>query len=80
MYRKTLLASVGAIVLGGSTALAADLPMTLPPPPVPVFTWTGIYVGGQIGCAWGRGNLNYSGYDPFDAISFDTGVSAAPRG
>ena len=80
MYRKTLLASVGAIVLGGSTALAADLPMTPPPPPVPVFTWTGIYVGGQIGYAWGSGNLNYSGYDPFDAISFDTGVSAAPRG
>ena len=36
--------------------MAADLPSPAPPPvylpPVPIFTWTGIYVGGQIGYAW----------------------------
>ena len=49
MYRKFLLASVGALALTGSAALAADLPSRAPPPvylpPAPIFTWTGIYVG-----------------------------------
>jgi opacity protein-like surface antigen len=48
--RKFLLASVGAITLVGP-ALAADLPP--PPPPPPVFSWTGFYLGAQIGYAWG---------------------------
>jgi outer membrane immunogenic protein len=74
MYRKILLASVGAIALTGSAALAADLPSRAPPPvylpPAPIFTWTGIYIGGQIGYAWASGNNNFSGFDPF----FNTGT------
>jgi len=62
MIRKLLLASVGAIALTGS-ALAADLPSRAPPPvylpPVPIFTWTGIYVGGQIGYAWGQDHNDF---------------------
>ena len=61
MVRKFLLASVGAIALAGS-AFAADLPSRAPPPvyipPAPIFTWTGIYIGGQIGYAWGTNNVN----------------------
>ena len=52
MIRKFLLASVGAIALSGSAALAA-VPRARPPPvylpPVPIFT-------GQIGYAWTSGN------------------------
>jgi outer membrane immunogenic protein len=48
MLRKLLLSSVAATAMIGS-ALAADLPSRRPPPPVvplvPVFTWTGFYVG-----------------------------------
>jgi outer membrane immunogenic protein len=59
MIRKFLMASASAVVLTGS-AVAADLPTRAPPPvyipPVPIFTWTGIYVGGQIGYAWGNQN------------------------
>ena len=55
MYRKILLASVGAIALTGSAAFAADLPYQAPPPvyvpPPPIFTWTGFYIGGQVGYA-----------------------------
>ena len=69
MYRKFLLASVGALALTGSAALAADLPSRAPPPvylpPAPIFTWTGIYVGGQVGYAWTSGNNQFTGFDPF---------------
>ena len=63
MIRNFFPASVAAIALTGSVALAADLPMTPPPPPVPVFTWTGIYVGGQVGYAWTSGNLDFTRFD-----------------
>lgn len=63
MQKKILLASLGACVLSGSTALAADL-LPPPPPPPPPFTWTGVYVGGQIGYAWGAGTFDSTGFDP----------------
>ena len=63
MRRQILLASVGAIAIAGS-AFAADLPYRGPPPvyapPPPIFTWTGIYIGGQVGYAWGS--------DPIDEV------------
>lgn len=58
MIRKFLLSSVTLVVIGG-TAFAADLPSrrappVYVPPPIPVFSWTGLYVGGQVGYAWGQ--------------------------
>jgi outer membrane immunogenic protein len=50
------LASVGAAALAGS-AVAADLPSRPAPfiaPPPPIFSWTGLYVGGSVGYAWGK--------------------------
>jgi outer membrane immunogenic protein len=76
MYRKLLLASVGAIALTGSAAFAADLPSRAPPPvylpPPPIFTWTGFYIGGQVGYAWGTGANNFTGFvgDTFVNTSF----------
>jgi outer membrane immunogenic protein len=58
MCKQFLLASVGAIALAGS-AFAADL--APPPPPPPPFTWSGVYLGGQIGYAWGKDNVSWSG-------------------
>ena len=78
MRRQFLLASVGTIALTGS-AFAADLPIS-PPPPVPIFTWTGAYIGGQIGYAWDSGNLNYSGFDPRTGLAFTTGLGGSPNG
>ncbi|MFZ3328878.1 MAG: outer membrane beta-barrel protein [Methylocella sp.] len=67
MYRKFLLASVGAIALTGSAAFAADLPSRAPPPvylpPPPIFTWTGFFIGGQVGGAWGTGGSSFTAFD-----------------
>jgi outer membrane immunogenic protein len=86
MYRKILLASVGAVALSGSAALAADLPSRAPPPvylpPPAIFTWTGIYVGGQIGYAWTSGNNNFTGFDPFfnTGTFLSTSIGGTPSG
>jgi len=44
-----------AMVAGGS-AVAADMPLKAPPPPVPVYTWTGCYVGLSGGESFGHAN------------------------
>ncbi|QXX76485.1 outer membrane protein [Methylovirgula sp. HY1] len=57
MFCRILLTTAAAVAFGG-TALAADLPTTKGPPvytpPPPIFTWSGVYIGGQVGYAWGR--------------------------
>jgi outer membrane immunogenic protein len=55
--KKFLLATVGlvALVSVGSPASAADMAVKAPPPPpVPIFSWTGFYIGGNGG--WGQSN------------------------
>lgn len=59
MFRKFLLTTAAVAAFAG-TAAAADLPsrrappVYLPPPPIPVFTWTGLYIGGQVGYEFGH--------------------------
>jgi outer membrane immunogenic protein len=56
-------------------AYAADLPPAAPPPMAPAyvpapppFTWTGIYVGGNIGWGWTSVNLTDTGPGPFGQV------------
>ncbi len=58
MIRKVLLSTVAMIAISG-TAFAADLPSrrappVFVPPPIPVFSWTGFYIGGQVGYGFGN--------------------------
>jgi outer membrane immunogenic protein len=57
MFCKFLMASAGAVALVGP-ALAADLPVQPPIYAPPPFSWTGIYLGGQIGYAWDNNNAS----------------------
>lgn len=53
---------VSLVVLGATSAGAADmLSSKLPPaPPLPaLFSWTGFHAGGQIGYAWGSGKTRF---------------------
>src|SRR5262245_32622239 len=56
-----LIAAVSIIALT-QIASAADLPRKAPaytPPPPPVYSWTGFYVGGNIGYGWGNGDTDF---------------------
>ena len=68
--KRFLLAS--AVVLGiAGTASAADLRVRAPvaPLPVPLFSWTGCYIGGHVG--YGKGQTN-------DRVTFDDVNVATP--
>jgi outer membrane immunogenic protein len=80
MSSKTSLACAGAFAAAATfagTAFAADL--APPPPPVPIFTWTGLYVGGQIGYAWGQDPVTWSGISNDDELAAGT-FSHTPQG
>jgi outer membrane immunogenic protein len=80
MLRRFLLASVGAAALAGS-AVAADLPSRPAPfiaPPPPIFSWTGLYLGGSVGYAWGNDRAALS--VPFAADPFYATYGANPSG
>jgi outer membrane immunogenic protein len=79
MSPKTSLACAGAVAAAAiftTPAFAAELPP--PPPPTPVFTWTGIYVGGQIGYAWANDNIYYTAFDPVSGLGFSNSVYSPP--
>ena len=75
--RKSLIAvfaGAGFSLAASGLAHAADMVVKAPPPPAPVLSWSGFYVGGNIGYSWGKvsGDLN----DP--AIFFFSGLGTLP--
>jgi outer membrane immunogenic protein len=63
--------------------MAARAPAYKAPPPVEVFSWSGFYVGGNAGYAWGRDAINgveTAPVPPFFAIdSAAVSAAASPR-
>ena len=63
---SSFIAAVGLAVGLSQTATAADLPRKAPayvPPAPPPLTWTGCYIGANIGGAWGRFELDTAAGD-----------------
>lgn len=78
MIRQILLSAAALTAMAGVT-LAADLPNTkappvFTPPPPPVFSWTGFYVGAQIGFQWGNQSAYYTA--PAGAVMGEPGLRA----
>ncbi|HET7847720.1 MAG TPA: outer membrane protein, partial [Pseudolabrys sp.] len=63
-----------------SIASAADLPLKAPPITAPAPSWTGFYVGANIGGGWGRRSVDYTPNDPATVFLFDpvSGLGGAP--
>jgi outer membrane immunogenic protein len=62
IMKKILLSAATALLLAPTAALAADLPMKAAPVPVPVYNWTGFYIGVQ-------GGGSVGGSDHVDRVS-----------
>jgi outer membrane immunogenic protein len=80
VMKKQLLLGVafGALALS-SPALAADLPVKAPiykSAPLPVYNWTGCYVGGNVGYSWGRSSGEFD-FPGLSSSSFITPPLAA---
>jgi outer membrane immunogenic protein len=56
--RASLLIGICAAAFVAAPAVAADLPVKAPPPPPPpMFSWTGFYIGPNIGGAWSHSSI-----------------------
>src|ERR1700743_197517 len=51
---KKILFAIAALAVLAATDLAhaADMALKAPPPPAPVYSWTGFYVGANAGYGW----------------------------
>jgi outer membrane immunogenic protein len=62
--RSYLLATASSVALVGNAA-AADMPLKAPPPPIPVVSWAGPYIGVNFGAAF-----NHSSFTDVDNFAF----------
>ncbi len=83
------MSSIGVLIVAvaallGTRALAADIPLKAPPPPTPVYGWTGFYVGGNFGYGWGDPETTAAGsgttvlHPTFPASFAFTDLNTAP--
>src|SRR5690242_14445077 len=86
MNRCFLRSAAAVPVLFAGSAMAADMPVKAPPPPpVPVFSWTGFYAGLNVGGSWGRARSefdisNITSIAASDAISPDGVIGGGQLG
>ena len=60
-------------------AFAADIAVKAPPPPpAPVYSWTGWYFGGNAGAGWANRNVSYTANDLVALTSIGQGLAPPP--
>jgi outer membrane immunogenic protein len=68
---KKALAAVAALMMTTAVASAADMAVKArPAPPVQVWSWTGIYIGGHVGAGWGTTESTITGLATPVAVPF----------
>ena len=61
--KKALVGIVAFVALIGTPAFAANMALKVPPQPVtPSFSWTGFYVGGNVGYGWGQSSNTFNAF------------------
>jgi outer membrane immunogenic protein len=74
--KKLLISGIALTALLAAPAIAADMPVKYRPPPPPVFSWTGCYVGGYVGGAWADRSATFTDLGNASFRSFSGGVVA----
>src|SRR4051794_3958962 len=82
VMKKFLLGSVGlAAMLAGPAAIAADMRLPAPPPPVAYYDWSGAYIGFNVGGIWDTVRQDFpnqrllGGVGPGNVNNFSTNTS-----
>jgi outer membrane immunogenic protein len=79
MRKQTLMLLAAVIGLAASQASAADLPRKapayVPPPAPPPITWTGCYIGANIGGAFGQGRVEANDFFGGDLTNNGSGFA-----
>ena len=76
--KKLLISGIALTALVASPAIAADMPVKYRPPPPPIFSWTGCYLGGYAGGAGQGSNVaEFTDLGNTTRHSFSGGVSAS---
>jgi outer membrane immunogenic protein len=82
-HLSTVLLAAFALSIGGiPRAGAADMPVKAQPS-VTAATWTGFYVGANVGYGWGNTAVQIAGTPPFDAFvgpAIDSTTATDPKG
>jgi outer membrane immunogenic protein len=83
MRRSTIVAIAAVSTIAVTQiASAADLPQSpryAPLPPPPVFSWTGCYIGGNIGYGWGRDTVSIPDLGVTTGVPALAGISLGPE-
>ena len=80
---SAVLMAVVSTVAAMSMASAADLPTRAPayaPPVAAPYNWTGSYIGGNFGYAWGSDPIGLSPFTVFPAGTVPLSLADNPRG
>jgi outer membrane immunogenic protein len=84
MKRLSVAAVFAVSAIGfAQIASAADLPRKAPvytPPPAPIFSWTGCYVGGNVGYGWGKNQVTDFITVPGFDVGSETGTGVVGSG